>query len=138
MIVLDTNVLSELMRERPDPAVARWMRAQDPAAQFTTAICEAEILYGLALLPAGKRQAALASAAIHVFGGLGGRILPFDTVAAKAFADVCAARRRSGHPIAEADAQIAAIARIHGASVATRDTGDFRDCGIAAVSPWDE
>ena len=137
MIVLDTNVLSELMRERPDPAFTRWMRAQDPTEQFTTAVCEAEILFGLALLPGGKRQTALANAAIRVFGSLAGRILPFDTVAAKAFADVCAARRRSGRPIGEADAQIAAIARVHRATVATRDVGDFRDCGIPVVSPWD-
>ncbi len=136
MIVLDTNVLSEMMRASPDTAFARWMQSLRPAEQFTTAVSEAEILYGLAVLPPGRRQNILVHAADAVFGTLKGRILAFDSAAARAFADIGAARRQSGHPIGEADAQIAAIARVHGAGVATRDVADFAGCGVRVVSPW--
>lgn len=137
MIVLDTNVLSEMMRAVPDAAFARWMQSRAPAEQVTTAVCEAEILYGLAVLPPGRRQNILVQAADAAFATLKGRILSFDSAAARAFADICAARRQSGRPIGEADAQIAAIARVHGASVATRDVADFAGCGVRVVSPWD-
>jgi predicted nucleic acid-binding protein len=136
MIVLDTNVLSEMMRERPDAVFGTWMHIQDPVTQFTTAVCEAEILYGLSLLPTGRRRTELAKAAAAVFASLSGRILPFDSAAAVAFAGISASRRRLGRPIGESDAQIAAIARVHGATVATRDVADFADCGVHVISPW--
>ncbi len=138
MIVVDTNVLSEMMRDIPDPLVKRWMTLQFPAGLFTTAICEAEIFYGIALLPGGRRRNALSKAAEAIFDEFSGRILPFESAAAKAFADIAAERRRNGKPIGESDAQIAAIARVRGATVATRDVSDFADCGIEVVSPWDK
>ena len=137
MIVVDTDVLSEMMRDIPDLLVKRWMISQFPAALFTTAICEAEILYGVALLPGGRRRNVLSKAAEAIFGEFSGRILPFDSATAKAFAEIAAERRRIGRPIGESDAQIAAIARVHGAGVATRNVSDFAGCGIEVFSPWD-
>jgi len=139
MIVLDTNVVSEALRLNPADAVKRWMRAQASTSLFTTTICEAEILYGLALMPAGRRRAALEESVEAIFRvDFADRILPFDSTAARAFADISATRRRLGRPIGAFDAQIAAIARTHGAAVATRNVRDFDDCGIAIVSPWAE
>jgi predicted nucleic acid-binding protein len=138
MIILDTNVLSEVMKETPHAAVKRWMVAQVAARLVTTAVCEAEMLYGIAILPAGRRRTALHGAAEKIFGEFADRILPFDSVAARAFADIAAARRRAGRPIGESDAQIAAIARSYGAAVATRDVDDFAGCGVRVVSPWTE
>ena len=136
MIILDTNVLSEMMRAAPDAAFEQWMRAQNPVAQFTTAICEAEILYGLAVLPAGRRRMTLVKAADAVFARLASRILPFDSASAKIFAEIASSRRRSGRPISESDAQIAAIARLYGATIATHNVSDFASCGVAVVDPW--
>jgi len=139
MIVLDTNVLSETLRPKPADTVKRWMEAQPAATLFTTAICEAEILYGLALLPTGRRRAGLERAVAAIFEQeLSGRILPFDSGAARAFAEIAAKRRRLGRPIDEFDAQIAAIASSHGAAVATRNVGDFADCGVRVISPWEK
>ena len=137
MILLDTNVLSELMRPTPEPAVERWLAAQPDASVFITAITEAELRYGAALLPSGKRRAALAA---EIEGMLeddfGGRILPFDSMAAQAFALVASERRQAGKPISQADAQIAAVARSRGASLATRNVPDFEGCGIEVINPW--
>src|ERR1700722_2981951 len=131
MIVLDTNVLSEALRPNPSAALRRWMEAQSPVSLFTTTICEAEILYGVALLPAGRRRTALAEGVAAIFQEeFSGRVLPFDSAAARAFAEIAARRRRTGRPIGEFDAQIAAIARSRGGSVATRNEEDFADCGI--------
>jgi toxin FitB len=137
MIVLDTNVLSEAWRPAPSPAVMEWMRSQPVAALFTTTITEAELLYGIALLPEGKRRRSLEAVVALVFAeDLAGRVLSFDSAAAREYADIAAARRRAGRPIAEADARIAAIARSRGATVATRNVEDFASCGIELVSPW--
>ena len=137
MIVLDTNVLSETLRPTPDAAVARWLKSQRTADMYTTAICEAEIFYGVALLPAGKRRAALERLATGLFDeDFAGRVLAFDSSAARAFAGIVASRRKLGRPIGELDAQIAAIARAHGATVATRSVEDFAGCGVWVVSPW--
>ncbi len=101
------------------------------------AITEAELLYGAALLPSGKRRSALTA---EIEGMLeedfGGRILPFDRLAAQAFAAIAAARRGAGRPISQADAQIAAIARSRGASLATRNVPDFDSCGVEVINPW--
>ncbi|MBI3181288.1 MAG: type II toxin-antitoxin system VapC family toxin [Myxococcales bacterium] len=136
MTVLDTNVLSELMRESASKPVLEWLSAQTPASLFTTTITEAEVFLGLALLPSGKRRRALEGAAAGLFADFEGRVLAFDSPAAKAFAEIGAARRRAGRPISHADAQIAAIVRSRGARLATRDGNDFGGCGIEVVDPW--
>ncbi len=137
MIVLDTSVVSETLRLDPADAVKRWLEAQPATSLFTTAICEAEILYGVALMPAGRRRTALEHAVAAIFAEeFAGHVLAFDSAAARAFAEIAARRRRSGRPISGLDAQIAAIASSHGATVATRNVEDFTDCGIMVVSPW--
>lgn len=137
MIVLDTNVLSEMMRPTPSPAVEHWMGSRPAASLFISAITEAELRYGLALLPDGHRRRQLvAQAEAMLADDFAGRILPFDSSAASAYALIAAARRRAGRPISQADAQIAAIAASRGASLATRNVADFIDCGIDVVDPW--
>lgn len=137
MIVLDTNVLSELMRTTHDSKVTAWIAKQPMASVFTTTLTQAEIFYGLALLPAGRRRDALVAAARPMFEiDLAGRILPFDIDAASAFPEIAAGRKRQGKPISQIDAQIAAIVCSRGARLATRNIHDFTDCGIAVVDPW--
>lgn len=136
MIVLDTNVLSEIMREAAEDRVLEWISSQPSASLFTTSLTEAEILYGLAVMPGGKRRKALEDAAEGLFADFEGRILAFDSGAARSYAQIASARRRSGRPISLADAQIAAIARSRGAQLASRNTNDFTDCGVALIDPW--
>lgn len=137
MIVLDTNVLSEALRPKPFETVLDWMRSQPIEALFTTTITEAELLLGVALLPEGRRRRALTTAIIRILDEkFAGRILPFDSGAAREFGDIAARRRGAGRPISEADARMAAIAKSRGASVATRNVGDFVDCGVGLIDPW--
>ena len=137
MIILDTNVLSELMRPRPNPAVVEWMASQPSASLCTTSITQAEILHGIMLLPAGRRRSALEKAAVAMFAeDFDGRILGFGTDAAAPYARIAADRRRTGHPISHFDAQIAAIAHTAGAAIATRNLADFQDLGLRLVDPW--
>lgn len=138
MIVLDTNVLSELARPAPHAGVLAWVAGQRRAELCTTAVSEAELAYGLALLPKGRRRDALAQAVARLLGeGLGGRVLPFDRAAAAAYGEFAAKRRVAGKPVATADAQIAATARTRGASLlATRDTSGFQGCGVSLLNPW--
>lgn len=137
MILLDTNVLSELMRVNSDPHVEQWLGSQPDASIFTSAITEAELRCGAALLPSGKHRAALTA---EIEGMLeenfSGRVLPFDSLAAQAFAAVASERRQAGKPISQADAQIAAVARSRGASLATRNASNFEGCGIEVINPW--
>jgi predicted nucleic acid-binding protein len=114
MVVLDTNVLSEVMRASPARSVATWMAGQHPSDLFTTAISEAEILLGIAILPDGRRKSDLQEAAERVLALFASRILPFESSAARSFSRIVAARRLAGRPINEFDAQIAAITMSRG------------------------
>lgn len=137
MIILDTNVVSELLRPAPAAQVEAWLAAQDGAKVYFTAVGEAELRHGLAILPAGKRRAALFKAIEDILEeDFRGRILPFDRAAARAYAAIAAERRAAGRPISQFDCQIAAIARANEAAVATRNTSDFDGCGIAVIDPW--
>ena len=137
MIILDTNVLSELMRPRPSPRVAAWAAILPAAELFTTSITEAEIFYGIELLTAGKRREGLLRAAEAMFAeDFMGRICDFDSDAARIFSRIAARRRMLGKPISHADAQIAAIVRARGATLATRNVADFEDCDVDVVDPW--
>ena len=136
MIVLDTNVVSELMRRKPAPTVIAWLRDQNGAELFTTAISIAEIRYGIARLPEGSRRTQLAEAADVVFASFPDQVLPFDVAAATAYATVVAERDRIGAPIDGFDAQIAAICRARRALLATRNIKDFRETGVELVDPW--
>lgn len=139
MIVLDTNVLSELMRPAPEARVVAWIGRQPPASLFTTTVTQAEILYGVGLLPNGRRKRELEAAVSGLFDeDLAARILPFDAAAARAFAAIAVARRQAGEPISQFDAQIAAICRSRDAVLATRDDDDFMGCGIEVRNPWTE
>ena len=137
MILLDTNVLSELMRPSPEVAVETWLSCQPDTAVFISAITEAELRYGIALMPSGQRRSALADLVeAMLIEDFNGRILPFDSPAAVAFADIAAQRRQAGRPISQADAQIAAIAQSRGAVLATRNFKYFEACNIEVVNPW--
>lgn len=137
MIVLDTNIVSELLKPAPERQVENWLAAQDGGKVFLTTVTEAELLYGVAILPEGKRQAALAEAVRGVLDeDFRDRILPFDSPAARAYAAISADRRAAGRPISQLDCQIAAIARARSAAVATRNAKDFEGCGIVVIDPW--
>jgi len=136
MIVLDTNVLSEAMKPSPDATLARWMVRERGRGLFTTALSEAEIIYGITILPDGRRKRDLDAAAQSVLALFAGRILPFDSLAAREFAAIVADRRRLGRPIDSFDAQIAAIARAHSMALATRDAQDFAETGLQIINPW--
>ena len=137
MFVLDTNVLSAIMADQPAPQVATWIAGQRDELLFTATICQAEILSGLAVMPAGRRRLALEAAARAMFTeDFDGRVLPFDTEASAAYADIFAARKRAGRPTAPLDLMIAAVARTRGASVVTRDTSGFEACGVPLINPW--
>ncbi len=136
MIVVDTNVLSELMRPSPQPSVRQWVLGQPAADLVTTAVSMAEILYGLARLPDGQRRDDLQVAATQVFTAFASQILPFDAAAARHYAAIVDRRDRMGRPIDGFDAQIAAIAASRGAAVATRNLRDFEHTGVDLVDPW--
>jgi toxin FitB len=137
MIILDTNVLAELMRPEPSARVATWVARQRATELFTTSITEAEIFYGIELLTKGKRREGLLAAAEAMFAeDLAGRIFGFESDAARAFSKIAAHRRAHGRPISHADAQIAAIAQVRGAKLATRNVADFRDCSLEVLDPW--
>jgi toxin FitB len=135
VIVLDTNVISEAMRgPRADPLVLTWLRSL-PAPPVTTVINRAEILAGVALLPAGDRRDRLRSAALTAFSGLA-VCLPLTPECADHYAEIVADRRRAGRPVGSMDALVAAIVRESGGRLATRDTNDFAGLGLDLVNPW--
>ena len=137
MIVLDTNVLSECLKPQPNAAVLDWMAPQSRSALFTTTIVEAEILYGIRLLPEGARKDALWLAAKAMFDqDFANHVIAFDRACAEAYAEIAGRRRTQGKPISQFDAMIAAVARSRGATLATRNHRDFVDCGINVINPW--
>ena len=137
MIILDTNVVSELMLPSPSPRVVEWVAHQPATNLFLTTVSEAELRYGVEILPIGRRRNRLLSAIEGMLrDDFAGRILLFDSPATRSYALVGASRRAAGLPISHADCQIAAIARSVGASVATRNISDFEDCGVDLIDPW--
>jgi predicted nucleic acid-binding protein len=139
MIVLDTNVLSEVITLQPSAPVLAWILRESPSNLYTTSISEAELLYGVELMPKGRRRSALHAAVVKMLAeDFVDRILPFDSNAAEDYSRIAAARRAMGRPISEADARIAAIALSRGARLATRNTRDFERCGIKVVNPWSQ
>lgn len=136
MIVLDTDVVSELMRPEPDISVREWVAGRSADELGTTAITVAEILHGIERLPDGRRKEDLLSAATDLFTLFGDLIQPFDTRAAAWFGPVMVRRAGLGLPIEGFDAQIAAICRALGAALATRNVKDFVETGIDVIDPW--
>ena len=137
MVVLDTNVVSELMRKDPSAEVLAWMDNRPTRELFVTAVTEAEVRTGIAILPEGARRRNLAESAERAFAVLfAGRVFSFDSAAARAYTEIARARRTLGRPISQSDCQIAAIARSRGMAVATRNVRDFGDMGIEVTDPW--
>jgi predicted nucleic acid-binding protein len=137
MLLLDTNVLSAMMSAAPAQTVADWILEQSSDQLFTAAVCQAEILSGIAVLPPGRRRDGLEQAAGAMFAEeFRGRVLPFDTDAAAAYAEMFAARRHAGRPAGTVDLMLAAIARVRGASVVTRNVADFEGVGVSIINPW--
>lgn len=137
MIVLDTNLISEVFKPKPAPGVLAWLQQQDDSLVFTTAITRGELLYGLNIMAEGKRRETLLSGLQRIFAmRFAGQVLPYDETAADAYALILAQRRRMGRPTSVADAMIAGIARSRGAALATRNVRDFEGCGVTLVDPW--
>jgi hypothetical protein len=137
MTIFDTNVMSETVRQSPSHTVLSWIHSLDPANTFITSVTEAELLYGIEKMPLGRQRVGTSAAVERMLARFGGRILPFDESAAPEYAKIVAARERLGRPIQPLDAAIAAIVRSRAATLATRDTADFADCGIRVVNPWE-
>ena len=136
-VLLDTNVVSELIRKSPDPAVEAWTGGRPLEGLFFSAVGEAELRYGAAILPTGRRRERLVSEIETMLrDAFENRVLPFDSDAARAYADIAAMRRSAGRPVAPADCQIAAIAQSRKMAVATRNVRDFENMGIHVVDPW--
>ncbi len=139
MILIDTNVVSELMRADPAAPMLDWFAHQEAADLYLSAVGEAEMRRGAAILQKGRRRERLIAAIDSmILEDFAGRVLPFDSAAAGAFAAIFADRRAAGRPISFPDCQIAAIARAHGAALATRNARDFEGCGVEIIDPWSE
>ncbi|WP_254566324.1 type II toxin-antitoxin system VapC family toxin [Oscillatoria sp. HE19RPO] len=137
-IILDTNVISELIQPMGSSIIREWLASQKGVSLYTTSITQAEILYGIQILPEGQRRQKLLDGALIVFEHyLPERILAFEQKAAELYSQIAAYRKQIGRPISQFDAQIAAICRVHQATLATRNTRDFLDCGIDWVNPWE-
>ena len=135
--MLDTNVVSELMRAQPDAAVLRWMDAQSPTSLWLNSVVVSELLYGVAKLPKGKRKEQLILAvAAMVDEDFAGRVLSFDVDAAAEYASLVVMRENTGLSVSMADAQIAAICLSQGATLATRNTKHFEGLGLTLINPW--
>lgn len=139
MYVLDTNVVSELMRDEPDPSVTAWMATRDTEEIFLTAINKAELHVGISLMPLVRRRRTLENALTKFLDrGFKDRILPFDGDTVVDYAEILAERRNAGRPISEADCQIAAICRSRNATLVTRNKRDFDCMDLNIVNPWSE
>jgi predicted nucleic acid-binding protein len=138
MIVLDTNVTSELMKPTPSVAVVSWVRAHRSSELYTTAITVAEIGYGIERLPDGRRKETLQRAADDIFAAFADQVLAFDAAAARQYSRIVSHRDATGRPIEGFDAQIASICRAHDATLATRNVKDFDGTDINVVDPWTE
>jgi toxin FitB len=136
VIVADTNIVSELMKAEPAPAVREWVLAHGDHELRITAITVAEILYGVERLPNSRRKDTLREAAVGVFNRFTEDVLPFDAAAATVYPEIVDDRDRQGTPISGYDAQIAAICRANDASLATRNEKDFAGVGIELINPW--
>jgi toxin FitB len=138
LIVLDTNVVSEMMRPAPDATVLNWLNAQVADELWLNSVVVSELLFGIARLPGGARKRQLADTfAAMLSEDFVGRILSFDLEAAVIYAELVAVREAKGRPVAMADAQIAAICLAHGAKLATRNTKHFEGLGLVLVNPWE-
>lgn len=137
MIILDTNVFSELGRDKPDPLVSRWAASLWVSEVFLTSISRAEVLAGLAVMPSGARSRRIARLEHARLEAFNERVLTFDFDAADAYAGIVAARRKKGLAVSIADSQIAAIASVRNAVVATRNLSDFELAGVELVNPWE-
>jgi len=137
VIILDTNVISELTRPVPDSDVIAWLDSQPAEETAVTAITVAELCYGVRRLPDGRRKAELSEAVSELVDtDFRGRVEAFDVLAAEQYADVVTTRERTGRPISTSDAQIAAICRVLNATLATRNTADFTGTGVDLINPW--
>lgn len=137
MILLDTNVISEMMRVRPDDAVSNWLRAHPRKEFWTSSVVIAELLSGIEFMAAGRKQRALREAIEGLIAeDFRGQILKFDVFSARHYGNILATRQRIGRPIREMDALIAATALANDAVIATRNIADFEHCGITVVNPW--
>ena len=136
MIIVDTNVASELMKPSPSQTVVTWMQVRPGNELYTTSITLAEILYGIHRLPDGRRKEFLRATASDVFATFDDHVLPFDSLAAGHYAEVVGGRDRRGLPIDGFDAQIASICRAHGAALATRNLKDFQHTDVDLINPW--
>jgi toxin FitB len=137
LLILDTNVISELMKSEAEPSVLAWFMQHTHDQFATTAICQAEVLGGLAALPDGKRKRSMLAAAQAIWEiDLERRVFAFDTRCAEAFADILRRRKKAARPIQFVDAAIAAICAANQASIVTRDTAGFEACGIKVINPW--
>lgn len=137
MIVLDTNVISEIFKPLPDPGVMAWLQQQAQDAVFTTAISRGELLFGVSIMPTGRQRETLLAGLLRIFEvRFPERVLPYDSAAADAHAAFSAMRRSQGRPVSQSDAMIAGIVRSRGATLATRNVRDFEGCDIDLIDPW--
>lgn len=136
MIILDTNVLSALMRQTPDKDVIAWLDRQPRTSVWTTAVTILEVRFGLQILPAGKRRTLLIQAFEVALDTIGKRVAPFDVAAAQQAGDLMASRQKKGRPVELRDTMIAGIVLAHNATIATRNTTHFDDISASVVNPW--
>lgn len=136
MILLDTNVISEAMKPAPEHAVQNWLDDQVAETLYLASVTVAELMFGIGVLPQGRRKTKLATALDGVLGLFTDRILPFDTAAARQYADLAVRARAAGMGFPTPDGYIAAIAAAHDFAVATRDTSAFQAAGLAVIDPW--
>ena len=137
MILLDTNVMSALMQHEPDPAVVAWLDRQPPESVWTTSVTVFEVRFGIDLLATGRRRRQLEEAFVKAIEeDFNGRVLPFDLAAAQTAGTMAAAQRRAGRPIEIRDLQIASIARVRKATLATRNLRHFEALDLPLIDPW--